>query len=169
MKNMTVNSKMQIDKDLDNKKMTLTRSFDAPVSDVWRAWTESELLDQWWAPKPWKAETKSMDFRVGGTWLYSMVGPDNTKHWARADYTTIDPKKSFHVTDSFCDENGNKTNDAPSMKWKNSFNEKGNGTEVTVQINFDSAKDLQTILDMGFEGGFTAGLNNLDELLERGI
>ena len=82
---MTVNSKMQIEKDLDNKKMTITRSFDAPVSDVWRAWTESELLDQWWAPKPWKAETKSMDFRVGGYWLYAMVGPDNTKHWAKAD------------------------------------------------------------------------------------
>ena len=57
MNNMTVNSKMQIDKDLDNKKMTITRGFDAPVADVWRAWTESELLDQWWAPKPWKAET----------------------------------------------------------------------------------------------------------------
>ena len=58
MNNMTVNSKMQINKDVDNKKMTITRSFDAPVSDVWRAWTESKLLDQWWAPKPWKAETK---------------------------------------------------------------------------------------------------------------
>ena len=141
---MTAISKMQIDKDLDNKKMTITRGFDAPVADVWRAWTESELLDQWRAPKPWKAETKSIDFRVGSSWLYAMVGPDNTKHWARADYTAIDPKKSFHVTDSFCDENGNKTNDAPSMQWN------------------------RTILDMGFEQGFTAGLNNLDELL-RGI
>jgi uncharacterized protein YndB with AHSA1/START domain len=52
MNNMTVNSKMQIDKDLDNKKMTITRGFNAPVADVWRAWTKSELLDQWWAPKP---------------------------------------------------------------------------------------------------------------------
>ena len=169
MYNMTVNSKMQINKDLDNKRMIITRSFDAPVSDVWRAWTESELLDQWWAPKPWKAETKSMDFRVGGYWLYAMVGPDNTKHWARADYTAINPKKSFHAIDSFCDENGNKTTDAPSMNWKNSFNEKGEGTEVTVEINFDSTKDLQTILDMGFEQGFTDGLNNLDELLQHGI
>jgi hypothetical protein len=55
------------------------------------------------------------------------------------------------------------------MKWKNSFNEKGEGTGVTVEINFDSTKDLQTILDMGFEQGFTDGLNNLNELLQRGI
>jgi uncharacterized protein YndB with AHSA1/START domain len=164
---MTVNSKMQIDKDPANKKMTIVRSFDAPVADVWRAWTEKELLDQWWAPKPWKAETKSMDFRVGGYWLYAMVGPDNTKHWARADYTDINPKKSFSVTDSFCDENGNKNNSAPSMKWKNSFSEKGEGTDVTVEISFDRAEDLQTILDMGFEQGFTAGLNQLEELLKR--
>ena len=53
-------------KDLPNKKITVTRHFNAPLDQVWKAWTESELLDQWWAPKPFKAETKFMDFKVGG-------------------------------------------------------------------------------------------------------
>jgi uncharacterized protein YndB with AHSA1/START domain len=45
-------------KDLQNKKLTVVREFDAPLERVWEAWTKSEILDQWWAPKPYKTETK---------------------------------------------------------------------------------------------------------------
>ena len=60
MKNQT-----KIAKDLPNKRITVTRNFEAPLEQVWKALTEKDLLDQWWAPKPWKAKTKSMDFREG--------------------------------------------------------------------------------------------------------
>ncbi len=50
MKNETI-----ISKDLANKKLHITRHFTAPIEKVWKAWTESELLDKWWAPRPWKA------------------------------------------------------------------------------------------------------------------
>ena len=55
----------QVVKDLANKKMTITRYFDAEVELVWLAWTEHELLDQWWAPKPWRAETKTLQALLG--------------------------------------------------------------------------------------------------------
>jgi len=58
------------EKDLKNKRLTVSRAFNAPLELVWKAWTESEILDQWWAPKPYRAETKSMDFRKGGMWAY---------------------------------------------------------------------------------------------------
>src|SRR5262245_15792478 len=91
-------------KDMANNKMNVTREFAAPVPQVWKAWTEPDLLDQWWAPKPWKAETKKMDFREGGNWLYSMVGPDGTRHWARVDYKKIIVQKFFSGKDAFADE-----------------------------------------------------------------
>ena len=68
------NKQTTISKDAANKKLIVVREFDAPLEEVWKAWTEKDLLDQWWAPKPWKAKTKTMDFREGGIWLYSMVG-----------------------------------------------------------------------------------------------
>jgi len=52
--------------DKENKVINVERAFAAPISKVWSAWTEREILDQWWAPKPWKAKTKSLDFSVGG-------------------------------------------------------------------------------------------------------
>ncbi|MBA3705189.1 MAG: SRPBCC domain-containing protein [Bacteroidetes bacterium] len=159
---MEKNSQIQIVKDLLNKKITITRMFDATPEQVWRAWTEKDLLDQWWAPKPWRAETKTMDFKEGGYWLYAMVGPDNTKHWARADYKKIDTNKSFQAVDSFCDESGNKNTNVPSMNWMNEFHATERGTKVIVEITFKSESDLEKIMEMGFEAGFTSALGNLE-------
>lgn len=157
---------VSVKKDLANKKITVVRSFDAPVERVWKAWTQRELLDQWWAPKPWKAETQSMDFRLGGKWLYDMVGPDGERHHAAIRFDTIEENKSFTAEDFFTDADGNKLNDMPSMNWYTTFDSAGNQTTVTINISFSSEEDLNKILEMGFEQGFTSALGNLDDLLK---
>lgn len=164
---MIMQKQTKVTKDLANKKLVIVREFDAPLKRVWKAWTESELLDQWWAPKPWKAETKSMDFREGGMWLYCMAGPEGPGSWCRADFETISPQKSYTGLDAFCDESGNITKEFPGMHWKTEFSETESGTKVRVEITFDSEADLEKILELGFEEGFTAAHGNLDELLDK--
>lgn len=159
------NHQMQISKDLPNKKLIVTRAFDADVKDVWRAWTEKEILDQWWAPKPYKAETKSLDFTVGGSWIYAMVSPEGEKQWVRVSFTDIQPLKSFSAYDAFADENGNPIPNPPGMKWHNQFIPTEDGCKVVVEITFASEADFNKILEMGFESGFEIGLNNLEEYL----
>jgi uncharacterized protein YndB with AHSA1/START domain len=150
------------------KQLTIVRDFAAPVEQVWRAWTEPSLLDLWWAPKPWKAATKSMQFREGGTWLYAMEGPEGEEHWARADFETIDPGKRYTGRDAFCDEAGNVNADMPRTHWDVSFSSASGGTRVTVVMTFASEEDLNKTVEMGFKEGFTAAHGNLDELLARG-
>ncbi len=157
---------MNFSVDRENKKINVQREFASTIENVWAAWTERELLDQWWAPKPWKAETKSLDFSEGGYWLYAMVGPDHSKQWARVDFDTINFHKSFLTTDYFCDENGNKNADLPLMRWKNEFHPTETGTKVIVEISFTSDSDIEQVITMGFEVGFTAALGNLDQYLE---
>ena len=152
-------------KDIANKKLHVTREFAAPLDKVWAAWTESDILDKWWAPKPWKAITKSYNFTEGGTWLYYMAGPEGEKHWSRFDFETITPKQGFSLTSKFCDEDGNTPSDYIGMNWHNQFYSTENGTRVEVDLTFDDLAILEKILAMGFEGGFTMGLGNLDELL----
>ena len=164
---MTNSKQIQINKDLPNKKITIVRYFDASVEQVWTAWTESELLELWWAPKPFRAETGSMNFKPGGSWLYAMVGPDQPKMWCKVDYTKIDPLKSFEGVDMFCDQDGNKNPDFPSMDWRVDFEKADGGTKITVLISFSSEADLQKIVELGFEEGFTSALGNLDELLAK--
>jgi uncharacterized protein YndB with AHSA1/START domain len=159
-------NKTLISKDLSIKTLRVTRGFNAPVEKVWKAWTESSLLDKWWAPRPWQAVTKSMDFQPGGFWLYCMAGPNGEKAWCRVGFKTITPEESFTVDNSFCDDEGNIDKNFPVMHWLCEFSATDTGTKVEVTITFDADADIEKILTMGFEAGFTMALGNLDELLE---
>lgn len=52
------------------------RVYDAPVAAVWAAWTDLEQVAKWWGPRGYTITTHSKDLRVGGTWRYTMHGPD---------------------------------------------------------------------------------------------
>lgn len=149
----------------ENKTITVKRAFAANLHLVWDAWTKPELLDQWWAPKPYQTKTKSMDFREGGFWLYAMLSPENIAHWSKADFKKIELLKSYSALDAFCDENGNVNKAFPRSFWTNIFSENADTTTVNITIEFDDLADLEKIIEMGFKEGFTMGLGNLDELL----
>lgn len=156
---------MDFSVDKENKKIFVKREFAAPLTKVWAAWTDSKLLDQWWAPKPWQAQTKSMDFREGGSWIYAMVGPDGTTHWSRADFHSITPYISYTGEDAFCDENGTIDHNLPKSVWSNEFQETGDSTTVFIAITYHEVSDLEKILEMGFKEGLSSAMENLDELL----
>lgn len=151
--------------DKENKKVKVTREFAAPLSKVWAAWTQRELLDQWWAPKPWKAITKKMDFREGGHWLYVMAGPEGEEHWCREDFKSVTPLKSFTAVDAFCDSNGRVNDEFPKSTWVIKFSEANNRTTVYIEMQCETLADLEKYIEMGFKEGFTMALGNLDELL----
>lgn len=164
---MITKSKTEVIKDLKQKSILIAREFNAPLAAVWRAFTESKLLDQWWGPAPWRAETKSMDFKVGGYWLYAMVSPENEKHWGRMNYTAITLHKYFELEDGFCDENGKMNPELPVSKGKTAFIEIPNGTRVEFKVTYPTEADLQKIVEMGFEQGITACLDQLEELFDK--
>ncbi len=164
---MISNSKTKVLKDLKEKSIQISREFDAPVNTVWRCFTESEQLDQWWGPAPWRAETKSMNFTMGGYWLYAMVSPENEKHWGRMNYKAISPLKSFDVEDGFCDENGNFNSALPVSNGRNVFTKTNTGTLVEFTVNYPTEADLEKIIEMGFEQGISICLDQLEAMLKK--
>lgn len=150
----------------EDNTVHVKREFMANLDLVWDAWTKPELLDQWWAPKPYQTKTKSMDFREGGTWLYAMISPENESHWCKNDYLKIDAKKSYSGLDAFCDENGIINMDFPRTQWTNNFSEANNKTLVSIVAKYESLADLEKIIQLGFKEGFTMALENLDQYFE---
>ncbi len=150
----------------DNNTIHVEREFAAGLPLVWDAWTTPELLDQWWAPKPYRVETKTMDFRTGGHWFYAMISPENVAHWCRADYSLVEQHKAFSGLDAFCDEEGNINEDFPRSNWNVSFAETGEHTSVNITIGYQSLADLEKIIELGFKEGFTMALGNLDQYIE---
>lgn len=153
------------EKDLAAKKIHVVREFNAPVEKVWKAWTDPGLLEKWWGPKPWTAITKSMDFTVGGVWLYYMAGPDGQKFWSRVKFTAIETCSRFAADSAFSDEHGTVANGTSAGHWDNKFVAAGDKTKVVVDLSFDDEAAVKMMVERGFERGFTMGLNQLDELL----
>ena len=163
---MAGSNKTQVTKDLKERSILVSREFNAPVTDVWRAFTERDLLDQWWAPAPWRAETKSMNFSVGGFWLYAMINPENQKHWGRMNYLGIDHLKSYDAEDCFCDEEGNINPDLPTSKGRNVFTATDTGTRVAFKLIYPTEAALQKIVEFGFEQGITICFEQLETFLK---
>lgn len=159
-------NKTQIFKDFQARSIVVSRELNASLAEVWRAHTEPELLDQWWGPAPWRAETKSMDFRAGGYWLYAMVGPENHRHWGRMDYVSISHHSNFVITDSFCDEHGKVNPELPVSRGRMTFSRIPSGTRVEFKMVYPTDEALRIIVEMGFEAGITACLDQLEALLE---
>lgn len=151
----------------DKKTLIAERSFTAPLEKVWQAWTDSNLLEKWWAPAPWKARTKSFEFKEGGAWHYFMEGPEGEKHWCLNSYLIITPHASFTAVDSFCDEEGVVNEEMPISHWDVQFDAEGEVTKVLVTSTYASEKDLETVIEMGMKEGFNQGLDQLEELLTR--
>lgn len=151
--------------DKDDRTITVERSFNAPLDPVWAAWTEADILCRWWAPKPYVCVITVHDLRAGGRWYYHMKGPESDCHYCFFDYEEVRPKQFFSGRDGFCDEGGNINTGMPRSKWENSFSESEGSTLVRIVIHFDTADDIERIIEMGFKEGFTMGLEQLDELL----
>jgi uncharacterized protein YndB with AHSA1/START domain len=163
---MTTISPLTITADLQRNRLTIRRSFDAPKALIWDCHTNSELLDQWFAPEPLTARTKSMEFREGGHWHFAMIDADGTEYWGRFDYEAIDPIDSYRAQDAFSDETGAVNHHMPVSVWDVTFEETAPRTVVQVVATYKSAEAMQSVRDMGMEAGMKSCLDRLARLLK---
>ncbi|WP_316168721.1 MULTISPECIES: SRPBCC domain-containing protein [unclassified Bradyrhizobium] len=152
--------------DKEKHTLTISREFAAKRQLVWDCHTKSELLDQWFAPKPLTTKTKHMDFREGGYWHYAMITPDGQHYWNRLDYLKIEPIDRYTARDGFCDEAGIVSPEMPRSSWEVTFDDGSDRTLVTTKVVYASPEDLQKAIDMGLKDGLASTMERLDELLQ---
>ena len=162
---MNKKASLELTVDKASNSIHIKRQFDARLGQVWQAWTNPELLDKWWAPKPYHVQTKYLNFEEGGWWLYAMVSPKNEKNWCKAEYKKIEHLQSIHWLDAFCDEEGNDTNGKPNSFWTIIFSEENGTTTVDVTLQHENKADLEMMIQTGFKEGFSMALENLDGVL----
>jgi len=59
-----------------DQDLVISRIVRAPRKALWRAWSEPQLLKEWWCPRPWTTEVRAFDMRPGGNFHTFMQGPD---------------------------------------------------------------------------------------------
>lgn len=147
------------------KTVYITAEFNASRDLVWDAYTKPEILDQWWAPKPYASRTKVMDFREGGRRFYAMVSPEGQERWVVQQYKSITPKTNFKLFNAFADENENL--EMPGSDWDLTFSEENGRTTVRATIFNESLERLERMIEFGFREGTEAQLQNLEEVLAK--
>jgi uncharacterized protein YndB with AHSA1/START domain len=55
------------------RRVTIERTFTAPVEEVWKLWTTKEGIESWWGPDGFTVKVRRLDFRLGGELLYDMT------------------------------------------------------------------------------------------------
>jgi uncharacterized protein YndB with AHSA1/START domain len=151
--------------DKSTNTVFVNRAFAADLALVWDAFTKQEILDQWWAPKPWISKTKYMKFEVGGRRFYAMVSPEGQEHWSIQGYTAISSRKNFKFVSAFTDKDENINTTISSSNWNLDFIETNGVTTVRITIKHKTLADLEQLIQMGFKEGFTMTLNELDKML----
>ena len=130
--------------DKTTKTVSMTREFDADLSLAWDAYTRQELLDQWWAPKPWTSKTKFMNFEVGGRRFYAMVSPEGQECWSIQKYTSISPKTNFKLLNAFADKD--EYPELPGSEWDLNFGEQDGTTTVLISIYNESLARMEKMI-----------------------
>jgi uncharacterized protein YndB with AHSA1/START domain len=147
----------------DNHTLQITRTLDAPLSAVWRCWTEPMLLLQWFCPRPWRVTAAEIELRPGGHFFTRMEGPEGQSHDNHGVLLLVEPRRRLVFTDAFREAW------IPSgrafMVGDVSFADApGNATHYVARAHHWSAEDRAEHEAMGFTPGWNAAADQLEEL-----
>ena len=142
------------------RELTIRRTFDAPRTLVFAAWTEPRHLAQWSCPRGFTFTENTGDLRVGGAFTARMRSPEGTDHRLRGVYREIVPPERLVFTHSWVDESGKA---GPETIVTVTLLERNGRTEMTLhQGVFESVSSRD-----GHEQGWSSCFERLAELLAR--
>lgn len=147
----------------DSRELVLVREFDVPASNLYRCWTEPELMKQWFAPRPLTTPVVETDVRPGGASKIVMRGPDGTEYPASGVYLEVVPGRKIVFTDAY---GADWTPSAkPFFTAVLTFEDIGNGrSRYTARARHWTQEDTEAHVKMGFHEGWGQCADQLGEL-----
>ena len=157
----------------DEPIFLISRTFNARLTDVWRAWRDPARFAQWWGPKGCTLKLQTMAFEEGGTLHYAMQWPGVPDMWGKFVYDRITPQRCVSYVSSFSNEAGDITRAPfPGMgDWPLevlntvTFTEQDGHTTMTLRGTPVRANDAERAMFAGFFDSLTQGFGGtLDQL-----
>jgi uncharacterized protein YndB with AHSA1/START domain len=146
-------------------ELVLTRLIDAPREKVFRAWTEPELIKQWFAPHPWTTPSAATDVRPGGSSLIVMRSPEGKDFPNRGIYLEVVKNERLVLTDAYT--SAWIPSAKPFMTVILTFEDEGGKTRYTARVRHWTAEDKAAHEKMGFHGGWGLCTDQLSALVAK--
>ena len=149
----------------EGRDLVLTRMIDAPPEKVFRAWTEPELLKQWFAPLPWTTPKVETDVRVGGSSLFVMRSPEGAEFPNHGVYLEVVRNRRLVFTDAYT--RAWEPAEKPFMTVILTFDEVDGKTGYTARVRHWTVADREAHENMGFHVGWPICTEQLAALVAR--
>jgi uncharacterized protein YndB with AHSA1/START domain len=147
----------------ESRDLLLVRLIDAPPQTVFRAWTEPELLKQWFTPKPWSVASAVLDVRPGGSNVVVMRSPEGQEFPNKGVYLEAVKNQRLVITDAYTE--AWEPAEKPFMTAIITFDNDGGKTKYTARVRHWSVADRKTHEEMGFHEGWSKATDQLEALV----
>lgn len=145
--------------------MTIVAEFGVPLRRLWDAYADPRQIEKFWGPVEWPATFVRHDMAVGGKSRYHMTGPDGEISAGYWEFLSVDAPNSFEVLDGFAGDDGEPNPEMPNMRMVFAFEETDTGSRLTTTTFFNSADELEQLLEMGMEEGTLSAMSQIDDVL----
>jgi uncharacterized protein YndB with AHSA1/START domain len=115
-------------KQLSDDELLITRTFDAPVSLVFRIWEQRDHMIRWLGPKAFTCTSLDLDFRPGGKWRACIESEAYGQSWMGGEFREIEKDKSIVYT----------------FAWEDGRDQPGVDTLITVTFAEEDGKTVQS-------------------------
>ena len=150
---------------LADRELVLTRLIDAPREKLYRAWTDPELLKQWFAPLPYTTPEAQLDVRPGGSNFIVMRGPDGQDMPNRGIYLEVVANERIVFTDAYAGDWD--PSQKPFMTVILTFEPEAGKTRYTARVRHWTVADKEAHEQMGFHQGWGVCADQLEALVKR--
>jgi uncharacterized protein YndB with AHSA1/START domain len=147
------------------RELVLTRTFHAPRSLVFKAWTDPKHLALWWGPHGFTNPVCEVDVRPGGGIRIDMTGPDGTVYPMKGVFhEVVEPERLVFTSTALEDREGN-----PGLEVHNTvtFAEQGGETTLTVKAVVVKAGPEAAGALVGMDAGWAQSLERLEAEVAR--
>jgi uncharacterized protein YndB with AHSA1/START domain len=148
-----------------DRELVLTRIIDAPREKVFRAWTDPDLLKQWFAPLPYTTPVAQLDVRPGGANLIVMRDPQGNDLPNRGVYLEVVENERLVVTDAYV--KAWEPSEKPFMTVILTFEDDGGKTRYTARVHHWTVADREAHEKMGFHEGWGQCADQLAALVAK--
>jgi uncharacterized protein YndB with AHSA1/START domain len=156
---------------MSDTELTISRRIAAPRAAVWAAWEDPHRLEEWFCPRPWRAEVTAFELRPGGAFGTVMHGPDGERHGETGCFLDVVPGMRIVFTSALGEGWRPRTGsgigcDVP-MTAIITLADDGDGTLYEGRVLHANAEDTKNHEEMGFEPGWGAAIAQLETVAQR--
>jgi uncharacterized protein YndB with AHSA1/START domain len=144
-----------------DREIHIERMFDAPRDQVFAAFTDPDLIPEWWGPRGTTTVVDRMDVKAGGTWRFVIRDPDGAEHGFHGTYREVTPPERIVWTFEFEGFPGHVSVDTAT------FVDLGDQTKMIATSLFHTLEERDGMLGSGMEKGMNETYQRLDEILAR--